>query len=110
MMAQLTGFANSGNYETKLYAQNVKKLLTNDIAPILKRTAEFYAACKTGEAKKFDITFGEVDIPTVTEKAEIMYEAARAAKFTAEADAVKKMAAAKSAEGHKSVAEREGIK
>lgn len=110
MMAQLTGFANSGNYETKLYAQNVKKLLTNDIAPILKRTAEFYTACKTGEAKKFDITFGEVDIPTVTEKAEIMYEAARAAKFTAEADAVKKMATAKSAEGHKSVAEREGIK
>ena len=110
MMAQLTGFANSGNYETKLYAQNVKKLLTNDIAPILKRTAEFYTACKTGEAKKYDITFGEVDIPTVTEKAEIMYEAARAAKFTAEADAVKKMAAAKSAEGHKSVAEREGIK
>ena len=110
VMAQLTGFANSGNYETKLYAQNVKKLLTNDIAPILKRTAEFYTACKTGEAKKFDITFGEVDIPTVTEKAEIMYEAARAAKFAAEADAVKKMATAKSAEGHKSVAEREGIK
>ena len=47
-------------------------------------------ACLRGEPIDFDVTFGDVDVPTVEERAEIMYEEARAAKFTAEADAIKK--------------------
>lgn len=90
MMAQLTGFANSGNYEIKLYASNVRKIVNNDLIPILKQTAKIYSACETGNAENFAVKFGELDIPTVTEKAEIMYEEARAHKFEEEAKAFKK--------------------
>ena len=34
--------------------------------------------------------FGDVDVPTVEERANILYEEARAAKFTAEAEEIKK--------------------
>lgn len=90
MMAQLQGFANSGNYEIKLYASNVRKIVNNDLAPILKQTARIFSACETGVAEEFDVEFGELDIPTVTEKAEILYEEARANKFNEEAKAFKK--------------------
>ena len=50
--------------------------------------------------------FGDVDVPTITEKAEILYEEARAQKFFAEAEALKRMEKLKSAETHKSVKER----
>ena len=107
MMAQLTGFANSGNYETKLYAQNIRKLTKTELTPIVRETIRIQTACLTGKAMEFDVVFGDVDIPTVTEQAEIMYEQARAMKFSAEANAVTKMSNMKSAESHKSVIERE---
>lgn len=109
MMAQLTGFANSGNYETKLYAQNIRKLTKSELTPIVRETVRIQTACLTGKAMECDVEFGDVDIPTVTEQAEIMYEQARAMKFSAEAKAVTKMASAKSAETHKGVAERQGV-
>lgn len=107
MMAQLTGFANSGNYETKLYAQNIRKLTKTELTPIVRETIRIQTACLTGKAMEFDVVFGDVDIPTVTEQAEIMYEQARAMKFSAEANAVTKMSNIKSAESHKGVIERE---
>lgn len=90
MMAQLTGFANSGNYEVKLYAQKERQLQLDEMVPIVKQTCKIATACETGKAVEFDVKFGDVDIPTVTERAEIMYEEARAAKFTEEAKAFKR--------------------
>ena len=107
MMAQLTGFANSGNYEVKLYAQKEKNLQVNELVPIVKQTLKILTACD-GKPVEFDVEFGDVDVPTITEKAEILYEEARAQKFFAEAEALKKMEKQKSAETHKSVKEREG--
>ena len=110
MMAQLTGFANSGNYEVKLYAQKEKNLQRNELEPIVRQTLRIATACDTGKPLDFKVEFGDVDVPTVTEKSEMLYEEARAAKFFAEAEAVRKMQNAKSAETHKSVIERGGEK
>lgn len=90
MMAQLTGFANSGNYEVKLYAQKEKILQKNELIPIVKQTCRIATACETGKPVEMDVTFGDVDVPTVTERAEIMYEEARASKFIEEANAFKR--------------------
>lgn len=89
MMAQLTGFANSGNYEIKLYAANVKKIQDQDLKQLVAKTAKIEAACQ-GKDMNFDAKFGDVDLPTITEQAEIMYEEARAMKFREEAKAFKK--------------------
>lgn len=105
MMAQLTGFANSGNYEVKLYAQKEKNLQQNELVPIVKQTLKIATACD-GKPVDFDVEFGDVDVPTVTEKAEILYEQARAEKFIAEAKALEKMKNEKTVETHKSVKER----
>jgi hypothetical protein len=90
MMAQLTGFANSGNYEIKLYANNIKKLTTSQFVPLVRQTIKYETACLTGSPAVMDVRFGDVDIPTVVEQAEILYEQARASKFAAEAKAIKK--------------------
>jgi hypothetical protein len=103
MMAQLTGFANSGNYEIKLYAGNVKKIHANDLNFLVGLTARLEYACKTGIDQCFTAKFGDVDIPTVLEEAQILYEIARASKFTAEAQAIKK--GSKPVNNHKSVME-----
>lgn len=108
MMAQLTGFANSGNYEVKLYAQKEKNLQQNELLPIVRHTLKIATACD-GMDVDFDIEFGDVDVPTITEKSEMMYNEARAAKYVSEAEAVKKMASAKSAESHKSMLERGNV-
>lgn len=105
MMAPLTGFANSGQYENKVYAANVKKIQDNEFNKLIKRTYRF-AAATFGEDIRFDVEWGEMDIPTITEQAEIEYEKSRAKKFAAEAKAVTKMAGTKSAETHKSAKER----
>lgn len=89
MMAQLTGFANSGNYEIKLYAANVKKIHDQDLRQLVEKTARIEAAC-LGKDTTFDVKFGDVDLPTITEQAEILYEEARAMKFREEAKAIKK--------------------
>jgi len=89
MMAQLTGFANSGNYEIKLYAANVKKIQDQDLKQIVNKTARIEAAC-LGKDMQFESKFGDVDLPTVTEQAEILYEEARAMKFREEAKAFKR--------------------
>lgn len=110
VMAPLTGFANSGDYEWKVYAANLRKIQTKDMLPILRATAKIVQATEGVDPKPVDVEFGEIDIPTLVEQAEISYENARAKKFSAEAKAVKKMTSAKSAETHKSAAERLGKK
>ena len=107
MMAQLTGFANSGNYEIKLYAKKIENLIVSELEPAERQTLKIATAC-LGKPMEFDIEHGDVDVPTITEKAEILYEQARAQKFVAEAEALKKMEKQKSAETHKSVKERNG--
>ena len=87
MMAQLTGFANSGNYEVKLYVQKERQLQLDEMVPIVKQTCKIATACETGKSIDFDVEFGDVDVPTVTERSEIMYEEARASKFLEEARA-----------------------
>ena len=109
MMAQLTGFANSGNYEIKLYATNIKKLQNQDLRQMILRTAQIEAATQGKIDAKFDVKFGEIDVPTVIEESKIAYEMARAMKFEAEAKAIKKSASVKPNEHH-SVAEQEGLK
>lgn len=104
MMSPLTGFANSGQYEWKIYAANVKKV-QHIMEIMLKATYRIFSAT-IGKDLTFDVKFNEIDIPTLKEQAEITYEEARAKKFNAEADAVQKMAKAKSAETHKGVVER----
>ena len=90
MMAQLTGFANSGNYEIKLYAQKIKILQKNEMEPIVKQTAKIAMACMGMKPEEFTVRFGDVDVPTVEERATMLYEEARAAKFAAEAQEIKK--------------------
>lgn len=90
MMAQLTGFANSGNYEIKLYAQKEKILQKNELVPIVKQTVRIATACETGVAMESDVRFGDIDVPTVEERATMLYEEARAAKFAAEAEQIKR--------------------
>lgn len=107
MMAQLTGFANSGNYETKLYAQNIRKLTKSELAPIIKQTVRFETACQTGKPLEVDVQFGDIDVPTVTEQAEILYEQARATKFNAEAGAINNGETPPNS--HKSISERKDI-
>lgn len=115
MMAQLTGFANSGNYEIKLYAANVKKIVTNDLVPIIKQTIKIEAACSNKKIEA-DVKFGDVDLPTITEQAEILYEHARAMKFFEESQAIKKNAnrpqqdpAAGKPNNHHAVTEGQGL-
>lgn len=105
MMAPLTGFANSGQYEWKVYAALCKKIQNNEFTKLLKRTYRIVAAT-LGEDIRFDVEWGDMDIPTIVEQSEIEYERARAEKFHAEARAVSKMANSKSAETHKSAKER----
>jgi len=107
MMAQLTGFANSGNYEIKLYAQNVKKIHDQDLKSIIAQTARIEAACM-GKDARFTAKFGDVDVPTVTEQAEILYEQARAMKFSEEAKAIK--AGKVGPNSHKDTLEKQGKK
>ena len=104
MMTPLTGFANSGEYEWKIYAANVKKV--QHLMEIMLKATYRIMSATAGFDLKFDVKFNEIDIPTLKEQAEITYEEARAKKFKAEAEAVRRMAAQKSAETHKSVMER----
>ena len=90
MMAQLTGFANSGNYEIKLYAQKEKILQKNELVPIVKETVRIATACDTGKPVEVDVRFGDIDVPTVEERASMLYEEARASKFAAEAEQIKR--------------------
>lgn len=104
MMAQLTGFANSGNYEIKLYSENIRKIHKNDLEYFVGLTAKIEHACATGKNLQFTAKFGEIDIPTVVEKADIMYETARAMKFYEESQAIKR--GEKAANNHKAVLEK----
>jgi hypothetical protein len=105
MMAQLTGFANSGNYEIKLYADMLRQIQHDDLTPFIKKTVAIETACLTGVAYRSDIEFGKIDIPTISEESRMLFEEARAQKMIAESKAVTKLANAKSAESHKSVKE-----
>ena len=105
MMAQLTGFANSGNYEIKLYSANVKKIHTRDLVPLVSMTAKIEAATQ-GKNIDFTAEFGEIDIPTVVEESKILYEQARAAKFFAESNAIEKNANGEKPNNHKSTLEK----
>lgn len=112
MMSPLTGFANSGNYEWKVYGANLKKVQGREYSPMLKMTYRIQAACMGIDAR-FDVKWGEMDIPTMVEQSQMEYEEARAKKFNAEAVAVTKLAkqrereqAETSAETHKGVIER----
>lgn len=112
MMCPLTGFANSGNYEWKVYGANLKKIQGREYTPMLKMTYRIQAACMGIDAR-FDVKWGEPDIPTMVEQSQMQYEEARAKKFNAEAMAVTKLARQRegnpperSAETHKGVIER----
>ena len=107
MMAQLQGFANSGNYEIKLYSANVKKIQDQDLKQLVAQTARIEAATKGKVDLKFDINFGEVDLPTIVEQGKIMYEEARSMKFREEAKAIKK-GATQDPNNHKGTLELHG--
>jgi exodeoxyribonuclease VII large subunit len=74
----------------ELSAQKEKILQKTEMIPIVKQTCKIATACETGKPVEMEVCFGDVDVPTVTERAEIMYEEARAAKFLEEAKAFKR--------------------
>lgn len=110
VMAPLTGFANSGNYEWKVYAANLRKIQNDDMRRLVSTTARILQSCETGRAVPVDAGFGEIDIPNLVEQAQIDYENSRSRKFSAEAEALKRNtranSMAKTMETHKSAMER----
>lgn len=77
MMTPLTGFASTGNYEWKVYAQNLMQIQKNEFRPFLEKHFQILTATMGG-SKKYDIEFGKVDVTTLAEEAHIQYEQSRA--------------------------------
>ena len=77
MMTPLTGFASTGNYEWKVYAQNLMQIQKNEFKPFLEKHFQILTAT-IGDSKKYDIEFGKVDVTTLAEEAHIQYEQSRA--------------------------------
>lgn len=102
MMTPLTGFASTGNYEWKVYAQSIMQIQKNEFRPFLEKHFQILTATM-GSAKKYDIEFGKIDVPTLMEEATIEYNKARAYMNVKKAD--ESMLLAKAARDKKSLAD-----
>ena len=71
MKTQLKGLANTGDYETKDYCQNLKEIQENDYNTILMRHYQLLSMSEHGKDLDIDITWDEIDTPTALEAAQI---------------------------------------
>jgi len=77
MMTPMTGFASTGNYEWKVYAQGEMQIQENEFRPLMEKHFQILTATK-GKPAKFDIEFNAIDVPNLVEQATIEYNEARA--------------------------------
>lgn len=78
MMVPLTGFASTGVYEWKIYAQTIKQVQENEFKRLLKKHYRILAATKGVFDCDFDIDFNEVDALSLMEQSEIILNEAKA--------------------------------
>ena len=71
MKTQLKGLANTGDYETKDYSQNLKEIQENDYNTILLRHYQLLSMSEKGKDLNIDIVWDEIDTPTALEQAQI---------------------------------------
>ena len=71
MKTQLKGLANTGDYETKDYAQNLKEIQENDFNRILLWHYQLLGMSEKGKDLGLDIVWDEIDTPTALEAAQI---------------------------------------
>ena len=71
MKTQLKGLANTGDYETKDYNQNLKEIQENDYNTILLRHYQLLSMSEKGKDLNIDIVWDEIDTPTALEAAQI---------------------------------------
>lgn len=71
MKTQLKGLANTGNYETKDYNQNLKEIQESDFNMILLRHYQLLSMSEKGKDLGIDIVWDEIDTPTALEAAQI---------------------------------------
>lgn len=71
MKTQLKGLANTGDYETKDYNQNLKEIQENDYNTILLRHYQLLSMSEKGKDLDIDIVWDEIDTPTALEQAQI---------------------------------------
>ena len=71
MKTQLKGLANTGDYETKDYAQNLKEIQESDYNTILLRHYQILSMSEQGKDLDLDIIWDEIDTPTALEQAQI---------------------------------------
>lgn len=71
MKTQLKGLANTGDYETKDYAQNLKEIQENDFNAILLRHYQLLSMSEHGKDLGLDIVWDEIDTPTALDAAQI---------------------------------------
>lgn len=71
MKTQLKGLANSGDYEMKDYAQNLKEIQESDFNRILLWHYQLLSMSEKGKDLNIDIVWDEIDTPTALEQAQI---------------------------------------
>lgn len=71
MKTQLKGLANSGDYEMKDYAQNLKEIQESDFNRILLWHYQLLSMSEKGKDLGIDIVWDEIDTPTALEQAQI---------------------------------------
>ena len=71
MKTQLKGLANSGDYEMKDYAQNLKEIQESDFNRILLWHYQLLSLSEKGKDLNIDIVWDEIDTPTALEQAQI---------------------------------------
>ena len=71
MKTQLKGLANTGDYESKDYAQNLIEIQENDFNAILERHYQLLGMSEHGKDLGLDIVWNPIDTPTELEVAQI---------------------------------------
>ena len=71
MKTQLKGLANTGDYESKDYAQNLVEIQENDFNAILERHYQLLGMSEHGKDLGLDIVWNPIDTPTELELAQI---------------------------------------
>ena len=71
MKTQLKGLANTGDYETKDYAQNLVEIQENDFNVILERHYQLLGMSEHGKDLGLDFVWNPIDTPSETEMAQI---------------------------------------
>lgn len=71
MKTQLKGLANTGDYETKDYAQKLVEIQENDFNAILERHYQLLGMSEYGKDLNLDVVWNPIDTPTELEMAQI---------------------------------------